>query len=86
MRVEQKTPYTHFDKNNKFPVLVKFIRPTSVRFTHNKIYELTPCNLKQATNCQVTDDNGTSLTFCKGKDYWKLLSDERNQRLSELGI
>lgn len=76
----RKTPYTHFNSDNKFPVMAIFIKPSGIRFTKGKIYELTPCVLKQAGNCMVTDDNGTLLT------YWELLSDDRDKKFKELGL
>ena len=73
--------YINFDE---FPVMAIFIKPSGVRFTQGKTYELTPCKLNQSTNCTVTDDNGVELTFTKDNTYWKLVSDYREEKLNQL--
>lgn len=83
---EEKTPYTHFDRNNEFPVMAIFIKPDCVRFTHGKVYELRRCHLKQADCCTVIDDNGIVITIGKNKLSWKLVSDERNDKLEKIGL
>lgn len=83
MFLEVKTPYTHFNKDIKFPVDVIFTGNTCYRFTQGKVYHLSVDSNKQYTNCSVIDDHGTELSFTKS-GCWKPLYEIRDEKLEKL--